>query len=234
MRPPQVVPSLLAADLSKLGACLSAASRAGARWVSVDVMDGHFVPNLSFGPDHVRLVKSHGLFVDAHLMVSNPEAVAPAFAAAGADVVTFHVEASRDPRRLLRDLKTRGALAGMAVKPATPVARLLELLPELDLALVMTVEPGFGGAPFLKGTLDKVRALRRAIDASGRPCWLQVDGGINLATVAAAAAAGADSLVAGTAVFGAADIGKAFKAIRTLAAGSFGPAAKSRGTEIKP
>ncbi|MBI5883825.1 MAG: ribulose-phosphate 3-epimerase [Elusimicrobia bacterium] len=218
----QIVPSLLSADLARLGACLDAAREAGVQWVSVDVMDGHFVPNISFGPDLIRLIRRRpGLFVDAHLMVSNPEVSAPFFIEAGADMVVVHYEACRNPRAALRSLRRAGVLAGMAVKPRTPVSRLLPLLADMDLALVMTVEPGFAGAKFLGPMMSKVRALRRAIDAAGFPCRLQVDGGISADTVAAAASAGADSLVAGTAVFGAKDLGAAFKSLKRTAEISF-------------
>ncbi|MBI5208970.1 MAG: ribulose-phosphate 3-epimerase [Elusimicrobia bacterium] len=227
----QIVPSLLSADLACLGECLDAAVGAGVEWVSVDVMDGHFVPNISFGPDLVRMIKKRTrLYVDAHLMVSNPDEAAPFFSRAGADMVVVHWEACRDPRRTLRSLRGDGAAAGMALRPRTPVGRLLPLLAELDLALVMTVEPGFAGAKFLAPQLDKVRALREAIAARGYRCRLQVDGGINLATAAAAAAAGADSLVAGTAVFGAADIGEAFQALMKTARISYEK--QTRGTSL--
>jgi ribulose-phosphate 3-epimerase len=218
----EIVPSLLAADKARLGEAISAVRRAGAGWVSVDVMDGHFVPNLSFGPDFVRMVKSLGdIRVDAHLMVANPEAAAPWFIEAGADIVTVHLEACADARAALREIRRRGAKAGLAIKPKTPEGPLIELLEELDLALIMTVEPGFGGAKFLDGMLPKVRAVRKAIDARGLDCWLQVDGGIGPKTVSLAASAGADSLVAGSAVFGESDIGAAVRALRERAQASF-------------
>ena len=225
MTAPQIVPSLLAADPSRFGECLRRVKDAGAEWVSVDVMDGHFVPNLSCDPDHVRMAKAEGFFVDAHLMVANPETAAPWFAKAGADVVTVHWEACADPRAAVRLLRSLGCGAGLAVKPATPVEPILPMVGELDLALVMTVEPGFGGAKFLEGVLSKVSALRSAVSKSGRKTWIQVDGGINKTTVVAAAAAGADSLVAGTAVFGAKDIGAAFREIRENAKAAFASAA---------
>lgn len=218
----QIVPSLLAADFSRLGEAVRRVKDAGVTWVSVDVMDGHFVPNLSFGPDHVRAVKREApIMVDAHLMVSNPEQAAPWFIAAGADIVTVHLEACRDPRALLASIRKAGVKAGLAIKPATPVGGLLALLDLVDLALVMTVEPGFGGAKFLADMLPKVSALRAEIDRRGLDCWIQVDGGINLSTIASAAAAGADSLVAGSAVYGAADIAAAVKALRDKAQLSF-------------
>lgn len=218
----QVVPSLLAADLTRLGQAVQAVAEAGAGWISVDVMDGRFVPNLSFGPDHVRAVKRAApVQVDAHLMVENPDTAAPWFIEAGADIVTVHWEACRDARKTLRAIRSAGARCGLAIKPRTPVEPLLELLPEMDLALVMTVEPGFGGARFLSEMLPKVRAIRKAVDAAGLDCWVQVDGGVNAETVAAAAQAGADSLVAGSAVFGAADPGQAVRALLKRAQDSY-------------
>lgn len=217
----QIVPSLLAADLTRLGEQLDSVRSAGIEWVSVDVMDGHFVPNLSFGPDFVGMVKKAGFFVDAHLMVSDPETAVPWFIAAGADIVTFHAEAAKDARALLKKIRSQGVKAGLAVKPATAAAALTDLITEMDLALVMTVEPGFGGAKFLDDMLPKLREVRQAIDQSGRECWLQVDGGIKLSTVSAAAEAGADSIVAGTAVFGADDIPAAVKALKKRAVESF-------------
>src|SRR5579883_1682741 len=202
----QVVPSLLAADLGRLDEQLAAVRAAGVTWVSVDVMDGHFVPNLSFGPDFVRLVKKRGFTVDSHLMVSNPETVAPWFVEAGADYVTVHYEACGDAAKTLRDIRKRGAKAGLAIKPKTPVEPMLGLLTEMDLALIMTVEPGFGGAKYLADMEPKITAAREAIDKAGLDCWIQVDGGINETTAASAAKAGADNLVAGSAVFKALDV----------------------------
>jgi ribulose-phosphate 3-epimerase len=215
----QIVPSLLAADLSRLGEQLQAAAKAGVTWVSVDVMDGHFVPNLSFGPDFVRMVKKIDprMTVDAHLMVSTPETVVPYFIEAGADFVTFHWEACEDASSLLKRIRESGAKAGLAIKPKTAVEPLLERLGMIDLALVMTVEPGFGGAKFLGDMMPKVAALRHAIDAKNLSTWIQVDGGVNANTISQAAAAGADSLVAGTAVFGAKDVTAAVKDLRERA-----------------
>ena len=214
---PTVVPSLLAGDLSRLGAQLDAVKAAGCAWISVDVMDGHFVPNLSFGPDFVLLAKKQGFFVDAHLMVSNPEAVAPWFAKAGADIITIHLEAVKDAKASLRAIRALGRKAGLAIKPKTPVDGLLSVLDECDLALVMTVEPGFGGQGFMAEMLPKVKALREAIDSKDLDCWLQVDGGVGLLNIAQAAEAGADSLVAGSAVFGAKDPAANFRALELKA-----------------
>jgi len=217
VRPVDIVPSLLSADLARLPEQLRQVREGGASWVTADVMDGHFVPNLSFGPDFVRCVKrlSPLLRVDAHLMVTDPETVSPWFIAAGADRVIFHLEAARDARALLRRLRALGVQAGVAVKPGTPADGLLPLLDEADIVLVMTVEPGFGGAAFLPAMLPKVAALRRAIGE--RACRLQVDGGINLETAAAAAAAGADVLIAGHGVFAAADVAGTIRALRAKA-----------------
>jgi ribulose-phosphate 3-epimerase len=217
----EIVPSLLAADCTRLGELVDCARSGGASWISVDVMDGHFVPNLGFGPGHVRALKARGLFVDAHLMVENPHVVAPWFIEAGADLVTLHLEACLDPRKALREIRSRRVKVGLAIKPATPAEALFPLLGEMDLALVMTVEPGFGGAKFIEVTLPKISALRREIDGRGLDCWLQVDGGINLSTVSQAASAGADSLVAGSAVFGSSDIAGAVCALREKARVSF-------------
>ena len=216
-----VVPSLLAGDFSRLGAQLDAIKAAGCSWVSVDVMDGHFVPNLSFGPDFVKLAKSRGFFVDTHLMVTNPLDVAPWFVEAGSDIVTCHIEAVADPRAALKQIRALGVKAGLAVKPKTSVDGLIAALEVCDLALVMSVEPGFGGQKFMADMLTKVSALRAAIDAKNYDCWIQLDGGVNAANISQAAAAGADSLVAGSAVFGAPDCGAAFGDLERKARAAF-------------
>jgi ribulose-phosphate 3-epimerase len=217
-----VVPSLLAGDLSRLGEQLDAVKAAGCRWVSVDVMDGHFVPNLSFGPDFVKLAKSRGFFVDTHLMVTNPLDVAPWFVDQGSDIVTCHVEAVSDPVAALKKIRSMGAKAGLAVKPKTAVDGLLSSLDVCDLALVMSVEPGFGGQKFMADMMPKVSALRREIDGRKLDCWIQLDGGVNAANISQAAAAGADSLVAGSAVFGAKDCAAAFRELESKARAAFG------------
>ncbi len=217
-----VVPSLLAGDLSRLGEQLDAVRAAGCAWVSVDVMDGHFVPNLSFGPDFVKLAKARGFFVDTHLMVTNPLDVAPWFAEAGSDIVTCHIEAVEDPGLALKTIRALGVKSGLAVKPKTPVDGLLAALDYCDLALVMSVEPGFGGQKFMADVLAKVSSLRDEIDVRRRDCWIQLDGGVNAGNIAQAAAAGADSLVAGSAVFGAKDCAAAFRDLELKARTAFG------------
>ncbi len=217
-----VVPSLLAGDLARLGDQLDAVKAAGCTWVSVDVMDGHFVPNLSFGPDFVKLAKSRGFFVDTHLMVANPLEVAPWFAEQGSDIVTCHIEAVSDAASALTKIRSLGAKAGLAVKPKTAVDGLVAVLDVCDLALVMSVEPGFGGQKFMADMLAKVTTLRDAIDARRLDCWIQLDGGVNAANISHAAAAGADSLVAGSAVFGAKDCAAAFRDLEAKARAAFG------------
>ncbi len=218
-----VVPSLLAGDLARLGEQLDQVKAAGCHWVSVDVMDGHFVPNLSFGPDFVKLAKKKGFYVDTHLMVTNPLEVAPWFVEAGTDILTAHIEVLANPAEAMNKIRSLGTKAGLAVKPSTPVDGLLKNLDVCDLALVMTVEPGFGGQKFMADMMPKVSALRSAIDAKNLKCWIQVDGGVNAANIAQCAAAGADSLVAGSAVFAAKDPANAFRELELKARAAFKP-----------
>lgn len=208
-RAAKLVPSILSADLSKLGAHLDAMKQAGVDWVSVDVMDGHFVPNLSFGPDFVKVCKKAGFLVDAHLMVSNPETVFPWFVEAGADWVTVHEEACKDSAKTLADIRKAGKKCGLAIKPKTPIEQLLKHVENLDLALIMTVEPGFGGQKFMADQMPKIEALKAVREKKSLDFWIQVDGGINKDTISTAHAAGADSIVAGSAVFNAPDAAKA-------------------------
>ena len=195
-----LAPSVLSADFACLKSSL-APVKGLSDWMHFDVMDGHFVPNISFGPGLLPAVaRAGGLPVDSHLMVEDPGMFIAPFAKAGSSLVTIHAEA-RGAAACLRKIRALGLKAGMSLRPRTPLSRLLPHLPSLDLVLIMTVEPGFGGQAFMAGMLPKVGAARKAIAASGRPVWLQVDGGINADTAPAAVAAGADSLVIGSALF---------------------------------
>lgn len=211
-------PSILSADFARLAEELARIGSADA--VHVDVMDNHFVPNLTLGLPVVQAIRSAtDLPLDIHLMIEDADRWAPEYAEAGAESVTFHAEASGAPIRLARELRARGAQAGMALKPATAVEPYLDMLTELDLLLLMTVEPGFGGQPFLEVVLPKIRRAREALDGSGTPVALQVDGGITADTILRAAEAGADVFVAGSAVYGADDPDAAIDGLRRAALG---------------
>ncbi|HEY0640650.1 MAG TPA: ribulose-phosphate 3-epimerase, partial [Pseudonocardiaceae bacterium] len=217
-----IAPSILSADFAHLAAEVQAVS--GADWVHVDVMDGHFVPNLTIGLPVVRsLLGATDLPLDCHLMIEDPDRWAPAYAEAGAHNVTVHVEAAADPVALAKDLHAAGARAGLSVKPRTPLEPYLELLRHYDTLLVMSVEPGFGGQEFMPEVLDKVRTARRHVDAGHLRLLVEIDGGINADTIEQAAEAGVDCFVAGSAVYGADDPATAVTALRARAA-----AARSR------
>jgi ribulose-phosphate 3-epimerase len=214
----RIAPSILSANFAALGEEIRAVSAAGADYIHIDVMDGHFVPNLTIGPAVVAALRAHSeLPFDVHLMISPVDPYIPEFAAAGADIITVHAEAGAHLHRTIQLIKDQGVRTGLAINPGTSVSAVTPLLDDLDLVLVMSVNPGFGGQSFIAGQLQKIRELRALIDATGRSIDLQVDGGVNAENAAEIIAAGADVLVAGSATFkgGADQYAANIKALRT-------------------
>lgn len=214
----KIAPSILSADFSRLGEEITAVAAAGADYIHIDVMDGHFVPNITIGPLVVEAVrKITSLPLDVHLMIENPDRYIPDFAAAGADIIVVHAEASIHLHRSIQLIKSLGKKAGVSLNPATPLNYLEYVLADLDLVLLMTVNPGFGGQSFIEESLPKIKALRAMLDKRGLEAELEVDGGVKIDNIARISHAGADVFVAGSAVFGSSDYAATIAALKSQA-----------------
>ena len=210
-----IAPSILSADGGRLADEITAVEKAGANWIHIDVMDGHFVPNITIGPAIIAsLRKTTKLPFDVHLMIKNPENFIESFATAGADIITVHVEAANHLHRTIDLIKKCGKKAGVSLNPATPLAQVEEILPDIDLLLIMTVNPGFGGQQFIKTTLPKIARASQLLSAQPNKPLLEVDGGVNLKNIKSIAQAGAQVMVAGNSVFSTADYGKTITALK--------------------
>jgi ribulose-phosphate 3-epimerase len=220
MQTPWIAPSILSADFARLGEEVKAVLAAAADIVHFDVMDNHYVPNLTVGPLVCEALRKHGITapIDVHLMVKPVDRLVADFAKAGASIISFHPEASEHVDRTIELIREQGCKPGLVLNPATPLSVLDHTLPKLDLVLVMSVNPGFGGQKFIPGALDKLRAVRKLIDATGKPIRLEIDGGVKVDNIGEIARAGADTFVAGSAIFGAKDYGATIGAMRAAIA----------------
>ncbi len=217
----KIAPSILSADFACIKDEVAAVERNGASYVHLDVMDGRFVPNITWGPKIVADLRKHtALPLDCHLMIVEPERYVDRFRSAGADIITFHLEATAHAQRLLSHIRSLGAKAGISICPQTPVAMLADLLDDIDLILVMSVNPGFGGQTFIPRSIEKIRQARALVERAGTRCDIEVDGGITLRNARSVAQAGADVLVCGSAIFDAPDCGRATAELRSLLDGA--------------